>query len=117
MARQTSAGPRRLTVDPEAMRAGLRTLGYHDVYHMAAPMAENPRDAEMWVPAYRAKYQGQGKLYGREEFDKLLGHCMVGHSARGPSQCMKMRLTCRRPCPTCPASSESITSTMEGPGI
>lgn len=31
----------------------------------------------MWVDAYRAKFHGEGKPFEREEFDKLLGHCMV----------------------------------------
>lgn len=38
---------------------------------------ENPRDSEMWLEAYKAKFEGKGKPYGREEFDKLLGHCAV----------------------------------------
>lgn len=37
----------------------------------------NPRDVEMWLDAYCAKFQGQGKPFGREEFDRLLGHCMA----------------------------------------
>ena len=40
-------------------------------------MKENPKDAEMWVDAFNAKFEGQGKLWGREEFDQVLGHCMV----------------------------------------
>lgn len=31
----------------------------------------------MWLEALRAKYDGVGKPYGREEFDKLLGHCQA----------------------------------------
>jgi Sulfotransferase domain len=39
--------------------------------------SENQRDAEMWLEAFEAKFEGKGKPYGREEFDKLLGHCAV----------------------------------------
>jgi hypothetical protein len=44
---------------------------------MVSVFTENPKDAEMWVEAIDAKYKGVGKPYGREEWDKLLGHCMV----------------------------------------
>jgi hypothetical protein len=29
----------------------------------------------MWIEAFEAKYEGKGTLFGRDEFDKLLGHC------------------------------------------
>lgn len=32
---------------------------------------------EMWSEAIDAKFEGKGKPYGREEFDKLLGHCQA----------------------------------------
>jgi hypothetical protein len=44
---------------------------------MVSVFTENPNDTEMWVEAIDAKYKGVGKPYGREEWDKLLGHCMV----------------------------------------
>ena len=31
----------------------------------------------MWMEALKAKYDGAGKPYGREEFDRLLGHCQA----------------------------------------
>lgn len=34
-------------------------------------------DNDMWLDAYRAKFEHTGKPFGREEFDKLLGHCMA----------------------------------------
>ncbi len=52
-------------------------LGFSDVYHMVEMIRENPRDGDMWLEAYEAKVDGKGKPYGREEWDKLLGHCMV----------------------------------------
>jgi hypothetical protein len=44
---------------------------------MVEVVSENPLDASMWIEALDAKYRGVGKPYGKEEFDKLLGHCMV----------------------------------------
>lgn len=31
----------------------------------------------MWMEALEAKYDGIGKPYGREDFDRLLGHCQA----------------------------------------
>lgn len=31
----------------------------------------------MWMEALKAKYDGVGKQYGRQEFDRLLGHCQA----------------------------------------
>lgn len=39
-------------------------------------MVENPPDGEMWCQAIDAKFYGKGH-FGREEWDQLLGHCMV----------------------------------------
>jgi hypothetical protein len=60
-----------------SLRQALLDLGYADVYHFASLMQENPRDAEMWIDAFQAKFHGKGKPFGREEFDQLLGHCMA----------------------------------------
>ena len=62
-----------------AIRAALLELGYFDVYHIASLMTENLSDSEMWCEAIDAKYYGEGVPYGREQWDKLLGHCMVSH--------------------------------------
>lgn len=59
------------------MRAALIQLGYFDCYHMFSTMEENPKDADMWIEAFRSKFEGKGKAFGREEWDQLLGHCMV----------------------------------------
>lgn len=50
-------------------------LGINECYHGWHPIFGNPRDNEMWMEALEAKFDGKGKPYGREEFDKLLGHC------------------------------------------
>jgi hypothetical protein len=52
-------------------------LGYNDTYHGFSAILENPMDCDMWLEALKAKYDHQGRPYGREEFDKLLGHCQV----------------------------------------
>jgi hypothetical protein len=61
----------------QGLRAALFELGYFDVYHYSA-MWENPKDTELWVEAYQAKFEGKGRPYGRKEWDALLGHCQVG---------------------------------------
>ncbi|OCK81577.1 hypothetical protein K432DRAFT_381216 [Lepidopterella palustris CBS 459.81] len=59
-----------------SMVEALRILGYNDVYHMSAAIA-NPPDFDMWKEAADAKFFGNGKPYGREEWDQLLGNCMA----------------------------------------
>jgi len=39
-------------------------------------MMENPLDGDMWLQAIDAKYFDKG-TFGKEEWDQLLGHCMV----------------------------------------
>jgi hypothetical protein len=31
----------------------------------------------MWLAGLRAKFEGKGPLFGKSEFDQLLGHCQV----------------------------------------
>jgi hypothetical protein len=59
-----------------AMRTALKTLGYNETHHMQT-VIENPIDADMWREAIDAKFFGEGKPYGREQWDQLLGHCQV----------------------------------------
>lgn len=59
----------------EATSNALKLLGINECYHGWHPIFGNPRDNEMWMEALEAKFDGKGKPYGREEFDKLLGHC------------------------------------------
>lgn len=60
-----------------ALRQALLDLGFEDCYHMAAVFGENPRDGLMWIEAIKAKYEGEGKMYTKDDWDQLLGHCMV----------------------------------------
>lgn len=55
------------------MQNALRILGYPNPYHFSS-LYGNPRDCDMWSAAIRAKYFHEGKPFGREEFDQLLGH-------------------------------------------
>lgn len=57
-----------------ALRQALLDLGYSDCYHYTSTVQENPRDAEMWVEAFEAKFEGKGKPFRREDWDQLLGH-------------------------------------------
>jgi hypothetical protein len=60
----------------------LLDLGYRDSYHYASLFNENSRDAEMWVEAMEAKFEGKGNLSTRVDWDQSLGHCMVRLLAR-----------------------------------
>ncbi|KAI4598224.1 hypothetical protein KJ359_003108 [Pestalotiopsis sp. 9143b] len=60
-----------------SMRAAMKQLGYVDTYHMMNASIENPPDALLWMDALRAKYDGVGKPFGREDWDKLLGNCQA----------------------------------------
>ncbi|KAK4540175.1 hypothetical protein LTR36_009761 [Oleoguttula mirabilis] len=55
-----------------SMQEALSTLGYATPYHYVSIFA-NARDADMWLPAFRAK--AAGKPFTRREWDQLLGHC------------------------------------------
>ncbi|KEQ89814.1 hypothetical protein D6C84_05362 [Aureobasidium pullulans] len=59
-----------------SLRTALKELGFDDCYHMMSASVENPPDCLMWQDAFAAKYDGVGK-FGREEWDKLLGHCQA----------------------------------------
>lgn len=50
-------------------------LSIYEFYHGFQAILNNPRDNEMWLEALEAKFDGKGKPYGLEEWDKLLGHC------------------------------------------
>ena len=55
-----------------SLMAALRELGYHP-YHMAEAINNAAMDFPLWEEALRAKFFGEGKPWGREEFDKMLG--------------------------------------------
>lgn len=59
-----------------SIRAALKQLGYNDVYHYFSVLAENPRDSDMWVRAFRGKFGG-AKPFSRADWDQLLGDCEV----------------------------------------
>lgn len=60
------------------MVEALHELGISDVYHATSFYKHNPRDCDMWVEAFEAKFGNSGgKPFGRAQWDRLLGHCMV----------------------------------------
>lgn len=63
-----------------ALRKALVHLGYNDTYHGYAAAVEYPRDCELWLRAMRAKYDGAGAQFVREDWDRLLGHYQVSIS-------------------------------------
>jgi hypothetical protein len=48
-------------------------LGYPSPYHFSSLFA-NAKDCDMWMGAFRAKFDGVG-TFEREQRDQLLGHC------------------------------------------
>ena len=58
-----------------AIREALKILGFDETYHMVNA-SQNPKDNELWMDALKAKTQ-EGKHFGREQWDQLLGHCQV----------------------------------------
>jgi hypothetical protein len=48
-------------------------LGYPNPYHFSSLFA-NAKDCDMWMEAFRAKFDGVGS-FEREQWDQLLGHC------------------------------------------
>jgi hypothetical protein len=59
-----------------SMWTALQMLGYNKCYHMVETLY-NPPDTRMWQEAINAQFYGQGKRFGREEWDQLLGDCQV----------------------------------------
>lgn len=58
-----------------ALSVALSQLGYPGVYHMRDVVA-NPDHALHWRKAFVAKFE-EGKPWGREEWDQLLGDSAV----------------------------------------
>ncbi|KAJ7732142.1 putative NAD dependent epimerase/dehydratase [Mycena metata] len=57
-----------------SMTDALEKLGYVKTNHGKDAYA-NPYEREMWMDALNAKFLGKGQPYGREDWDRLLGHC------------------------------------------
>ncbi|MCJ1456574.1 hypothetical protein MMC28_006935 [Mycoblastus sanguinarius] len=60
----------------QSIRVALKRLGFEDTYHMDC-LFENPPDIDLWHQAFMAKFRGQGKLFEKEDWDQLLGHCQA----------------------------------------
>lgn len=62
--------PRLARTNILAMRAALKSPGYFDIYYMDSCMW-NPWDCDLWAEAFDAKLNGKGRLYRREDCNKL----------------------------------------------
>lgn len=60
-----------------ALRKALVHLGYNGTYHGYAAAVEHPQDCKLWLRAMRAKYDGEGAPFIREDWDLLLGDYQV----------------------------------------
>ena len=56
-------------------------MGFDDIYHMTSVFHDQD-DAQWWIRAADAKWNHEG-TFGREDWDKLLGHCQGNHSGEG----------------------------------
>ncbi|KAF7304529.1 hypothetical protein HMN09_00855500 [Mycena chlorophos] len=75
-----------------SIRDALQILGYSEVHHMLSAFV-NPPEAEMWLEALEAKERGE--IWGREQWDSLLGHCQAVTDA--PSVCFSEALIATYP--------------------
>lgn len=66
-----------------ALRQALKDLGIDDVYHYNA-MLENPPDCDVWCKAFDLKFgkKRSSLNWTSEEWDVLLGDCMVSNTLR-----------------------------------
>ncbi|KAJ7694401.1 P-loop containing nucleoside triphosphate hydrolase protein [Mycena rosella] len=55
-----------------SMRAALSILGYGNTHHIGRVMID-PAEVDAWTAAIDAKFCGKGRMFGREEWDGLLG--------------------------------------------
>ncbi|KAJ7485588.1 hypothetical protein FB451DRAFT_1432056 [Mycena latifolia] len=56
-----------------SLKIALETLGYVETSHGRTVGAASPSVHDMWIEATKAKFHGKGTLYGRAEWDRLLG--------------------------------------------
>lgn len=62
----------------------LETLGYR-AYHLAE-VSQNPMHFPCWKQAQEAKFLGRGKVWGKEEFEKMLGRHDVSSPLCSPNK-------------------------------
>lgn len=61
-----------------SLRNALKRLGYIDVYHGFSVISENPLDGKFWLEGQCPRAgKMDGRKFGREDFDQILGHCQV----------------------------------------
>lgn len=65
----------------QSLREALFQIGYDDVYHQTNFNQNDPYDAELWLDAYRNRFESQGTPWDTQKwknaFDAALGHCMA----------------------------------------
>ncbi|KAM3542618.1 hypothetical protein ARSEF1564_004450 [Beauveria bassiana] len=66
-----------LTCQIAALTEALLKLGYIHTYHTMDAAFIRTRDCQTWLKWLKAKYDGVGRIPGREDFDILLGHCQA----------------------------------------
>lgn len=57
----------------DSLREALQILGYDNCYHGYSLIHEHPEDAYEWNKAMDAKFKGEGRPWGRAEWDRFLG--------------------------------------------
>ncbi len=60
-----------------ALADALGQLGVDPIYHMRE--VANNKHQDLWVEAIDAKFEGKGRVWGRQEFDQIL----AGYEVRG----------------------------------
>ncbi|KAJ6595545.1 P-loop containing nucleoside triphosphate hydrolase protein [Mycena vulgaris] len=60
-----------------SLKTALETLGYVRTDHGSAVATSSPEKKDMWIAALKAKIDGDGTPFGREEWDRLLGDCQA----------------------------------------
>ncbi|KAM3466299.1 hypothetical protein NHJ6243_001039 [Beauveria neobassiana] len=66
-----------ITCQIAALTEALLKLGYIHTYHTMDAAFIRTRDCQTWLKWLKAKYDGVGRIPGREDFDILLGHCQA----------------------------------------
>ena len=68
------------------MHSGLTKLGHKTYHFMEVGQRELPNEShvECWREAFLAKMYGNGKPYGKPEFDKLLRNYSVSSRSHTP---------------------------------
>ncbi len=67
-------------------------LGYENVYHMDTIFTTSPQDSKAWTKAFEYKFQGKGKPFVKDDFDKLLCNFQVQPHLQPPPPSIPPRI-------------------------